>query len=110
MITSSVEPRRRGAFLSANASVQHMSSGLGAYLGGLVVSQSATGQIEHFGAAGWLAAAATFTSLWLAGRVQIYRDAAYLDASISAEAISLAAAAEATVDAGEMSCLGAGET
>jgi predicted MFS family arabinose efflux permease len=110
MITSSVEPRRRGAFLSANASVQHMASGLGAYLGGLVVSQSSSGQIEHFGAAGWIAAGATLTSLWLAGRVQIYREAAHLDASISAEAISLAAAAEATVDAGEMSCLGAGET
>jgi predicted MFS family arabinose efflux permease len=96
MVTSSVEPRRRGAFLSANASVQHVSSGLGAYLGGLIVAQSASGKIEHFGTVGWFAAAATMASLWLAGRIRTVDDS-----SIVAEAISLAAAAEATVDAGE---------
>jgi MFS transporter, DHA1 family, inner membrane transport protein len=96
MITSSVEPRRRGAFLSANASVQHVASGLGAYLGGLIISQSADGKIEHFGTAGWIAAAATLTSLWLAGRVRIVEETPHL-----AETISLAAAAEATADVGE---------
>jgi len=96
MVTSSVEPRRRGAFLSANASVQHVASGLGAYLGGLIVSQSASGKIEHFGTVGWFAAAATMTSLWLAGRIRTVDDS-----SIVTEAISLAAAAEAAADAGE---------
>lgn len=96
MVTSSVEPRRRGAFLSANASVQHVASGLGAYLGGLIVSQSPSGRIEHFGTVGWVAAATTLVTLWLAGRVQTVGDH-----SIVAEAISLAAAAEATADAGE---------
>lgn len=97
MVTSSVESRRRGAFLSANASVQHVSAGLGSYLGGLIVSQSAAGKILHFGTVGWIAAAATLSSLWLAGRVRI----AYDESLASAEAISLAAAAEASVDAGE---------
>ncbi len=96
MVTSSVEPRRRGAFLSANASVQHVASGLGAYLGGLIISQSSDGKIEHFGTVGWIAVATTLTSLWIAGRVRIVDDS-----SIVAEAISLAAAAEASVDAGE---------
>jgi MFS transporter, DHA1 family, inner membrane transport protein len=96
MITGSVAPRNRGAFLSANASVQHVASGFGAYLGGLIVSQAADGRIEHFGAVGWVAAASTFVTLWLAGRVRA------VDATpISAEALSLAAAAEAAVDAGE---------
>ncbi len=96
MVTSSVEPARRGAFLSANSSVQHVAAGLGAYLGGTIVTQSANGQIEHFGAVGWIATTVTLASLWLAGRVRI------LDWSpTSAEAISLAAAAEASVDAGE---------
>lgn len=97
MVTSSVEPRRRGAFLSANSSVQHVASGLGAYLGGLVVSQSASGKIEHFGLVGLIAAASTLSSLWLAGRVRLYYD----QSLVGAEAISLAAAAEASVDAGE---------
>jgi len=96
MVTGSVEPRRRGAFLSANSSVQHLASGLGAYLGGVIVSQSASGKIEHFGTVGWIAAAATMASLWLAGRVRTVGDE-----SIVAEAISLAAAAEATADVGE---------
>jgi predicted MFS family arabinose efflux permease len=103
MVTSSVESRRRGAFLSANSSAQHISAGLGAYLGGLIVAQSASGKIEHFGTVGWIAAAATLSSLWLAGRVRIVDDA-----SIAAEAISLAAAAEATADVGEP-ILGSGE-
>lgn len=97
MVTSSVEPRRRGAFLSANSSVQHVASGLGAYLGGLVVSQSAGGKIEHFGIVGLIAAASTLTSLYLAGRVRLCYD----QSLVGAEAISLAAAAEASVDAGD---------
>jgi predicted MFS family arabinose efflux permease len=105
MVTGSVEPRRRGAFLSANSSVQHVAAGVGSYLGGLIVTQSAAGRIEHFGVVGWIAALATLASLWLAGRVQAVEGAA-----MSAEAISLAAAAEASTDAGEpiLSC-GSGE-
>jgi MFS transporter, DHA1 family, inner membrane transport protein len=30
MVTGSVEPRRRGGFMSANSAVQHMATGLGA--------------------------------------------------------------------------------
>jgi predicted MFS family arabinose efflux permease len=96
MVTSSVEPRRRGAFLSVNSSVQHMASGIGAYVGGVIVTKAASGRIEHFGAVGWFGAACTLSTLWLASRVRI------VDQSpTSAEAISLAAAAEVTVDAGE---------
>lgn len=96
MITSSVEPRRRGAFLSANASVQHIASGVGSYLGGVIVTKTPDGAIEHFGTIGWISAAATLSSLWLAGRVRNAESPA-----VSAEEISLAAAAEASADAGE---------
>lgn len=96
MITGSVEPHRRGAFLSANSSVQHVAAGMGAYVGGIIVTQSASGRLQHFGIVGWIAAIATLASLWLAGRVRV------LDQSPqSAESISLAAAAEATADVGE---------
>ena len=96
MVTSSVEPRRRGGFLSANSSLQHIASGIGASLGGAIISESADDKLEHFGTVGWIAAGATVLSLWLAGRVRVADGAA-----TSAEAISLAAAAEASVDAGE---------
>ncbi len=43
MVTSSVEPSRRGAFLSANSSLQHVASGFGAYLGGIIITENADG-------------------------------------------------------------------
>ncbi len=91
IITSSVEPHRRGSFLSANSSVQHVASGVGSYLGGLIVTQSATGKILHFGTVGWIAAGSTLASLWLATRIRPATP-------ISAEALSIAAAAEASTD------------
>jgi predicted MFS family arabinose efflux permease len=100
MVTSSVEPRRRGAFLSANSSVQHIAAGCGSYLGGLIVTQLPDGSLGHFGTVGWIAAASTLLSLWLAGQVRIADQAA----PVSAEDLSLAAAAEAEVDAGELLC------
>jgi predicted MFS family arabinose efflux permease len=96
MVTSSVEPQRRGAFLSANASVQHVASGLGSYLGGVIVSQSTDGKIEHFGTVGWIAALSTLSTLWLASRIRILDQEA-----VAASDISYAAAAEASADAGE---------
>lgn len=96
MITGSVAPHRRGAFLSANSSVQHVASGLGAYIGGLIVTESSAGKIQHFGTVGWIAAISTLSSLWLATRVRTAEEV-----PTSAEALSFAAAAEATVDAGD---------
>ena len=96
IVTSSVEPQRRGAFLSANASLQHIAGGLGAYIGGLIVTQTADGRIGNFGTVGWIAAGSTFLSMWLAGRVRAVDGPA-----VSAEEMSIAAAAEAEVDAGE---------
>jgi MFS transporter, DHA1 family, inner membrane transport protein len=96
LMTGSVEPHRRGGFLSANSSVQHIASGLAAYGAGFVISESADGKLEHFGTVGWIGAAATLASIWLASRIKIAQGP-----QLSAAQISLAAAAEATVDAGE---------
>jgi len=96
MVTSSVVPQRRGAFLSANASVQHIASGLGAFLGTLIVSRAVDGKIENFGTVGWVAAAATLSTVWIASRIRVADQS-----PVSAEAMSFAAAAEATADAGE---------
>jgi predicted MFS family arabinose efflux permease len=96
MITSSVSPQQRGAFMSANSSVQHIAAGIGASIGGKMISELPNGQLDHFGRVGWVAAAATLAGVWLAGRLRV------ADTEIvSAESISLAAAAEAMADAGE---------
>lgn len=70
LITASIEPRRRGGFLSANASVQHIASGLGTMCGGLIVQGGAGEPLRHFGTVGLLATATTLTGLWLARRVR----------------------------------------
>jgi predicted MFS family arabinose efflux permease len=96
MVTSSVRPAQRGGFMSANSSVQHMATGLGAWLGGLMIKQLASGRLANVGLVGWIAALTTLASLWFAGRVKIAEDHPE-----SAEPMSLAAAAEATADVGE---------
>lgn len=104
MITGSVEPRRRGGFLSANSSVQHIACGIGAYLGGRVITQTPDGGIQNFGTVGWIAAISTLATLWLAGRVRLSETT-----PVIAQSISMAAAAEASVDAGEPIVIAADE-
>ncbi len=71
MVTGSVEPARRGGFMSANSAVQHFSTGLGAYLAGrIIVANPADGSILHFDRVGYIGVVATLLSVWLAGRVR----------------------------------------
>jgi len=98
MITSSVEPHHRGGFLSANSSIQHIASGVAAYLGSVVIKESADGKLEHFGLVGLIAAASTIASIWLAGRVRIIGAVPTPDL---AEEVSLVATTEAGLDPGE---------
>jgi DHA1 family inner membrane transport protein len=70
VVTASIEPRRRGGFMSVNASVQHLASGLGTLCGGLILEGGAGEPLRHFGTVGILAVAVTLTSLWFAGRVR----------------------------------------
>jgi len=96
MITGSVRPQQRGGFMSANSSIQHVASGIGAYLGGLIITQEADGTIQRFGWVGWIACLTTLVTLWLAGRLRM------VEAPITTSSLeSIAAAAEATCDVGE---------
>jgi len=69
IVTGSVEPRERGGFMSANSAVQHLASGLGAFVGGKIIVSAGGGVLLHFGRVGIMAMAATLLTLWLAGRV-----------------------------------------
>lgn len=70
MVTGSVEPRRRGGFMSANSAVQHLSAGVGAAIGGRILIKSAGGTFLHYERVGLFAVFATLISLWVAGRVR----------------------------------------
>ncbi len=97
MITSSVVPHRRGGFLGANSAVQHLASGLGASVAGLILGKSATGEFTHFPIVGLIGAAVTLASLWIAGHLRI-ADASSPEITVEE---SLAAAAQGSVDQAE---------
>jgi DHA1 family inner membrane transport protein len=95
MITSSVEPHRRGGFLGANTAVQHMASGLGVSLGGAILAKPGE-QYLHFPIVGLISAGVTLVSLWIAGRLRVANESR----PITIEA-AIAAAAQGEVDQAE---------
>lgn len=96
MVLAGVEPRRRGSFMTANSSVQHLSTGLGAYVGGLVILKAADGTFLGYPRAGVLAMTATLISLILASRLRTVGAE-----TVTSPALSLGAAAEALADSSE---------
>ena len=70
LITSSVAPEQRGSFMSINAAIQQLSSGAAAFVAGFIVQQGATGQLEHFDTAGWLAVVSTVLSMLIVLRLR----------------------------------------
>lgn len=70
MITASVAPKERGGFMSINASVQQVASGLSALVAGLIVTKGVDGKIEHYPTVGIIAVLTTFLCIWLASRLR----------------------------------------
>ena len=70
MINASVEPRLRGGFMSAYSSIQHIASGLGAGLAGLIIAPGPDKTLLHYGWVGLIGMASTLLSLWLAGQLR----------------------------------------
>ncbi|MEI2432917.1 MFS transporter [Lysobacter yananisis] len=67
--TTVPQPQQRGAFLSANSAVMSLGTGLGAWLGGLMLSTDASGHIAGYGTVGWVAAGLALCSALWVGRV-----------------------------------------
>jgi predicted MFS family arabinose efflux permease len=74
IVSGSVEPRLRGAFMSFNASIQQLGSGLAATLAGLVIGRAPDGTLTHYGTVGWLAVGFTLLCVWLVHRIRIVGD------------------------------------
>ena len=56
--------------MSANSAIQHVSAGLGAYIGGQILIRTSNGGLHRFPMVGIVSVAATVISLWLAGRIK----------------------------------------
>ncbi|MDB5814319.1 MAG: transporter [Rhodocyclales bacterium] len=69
LMTTVPEPAKRGAFLSVNSAVQAFGTGLGAWLGGLLLSSGPGSQILGYGTNGWCAAILTLVGVAWAHRV-----------------------------------------
>jgi predicted MFS family arabinose efflux permease len=59
IVTSAVQPRLRGTFLSMNGAVQQLASGVASWLGGAMIAADATGASSATTRVGWLAMGAT---------------------------------------------------
>lgn len=70
LINASVEPRMRGSFMSAYSSVQHIASGVGSGLAGLIIVEGADKTLHNYWIVGLIGMASTLSSLWLAGRLK----------------------------------------
>ncbi|WP_310631238.1 MFS transporter [Paraburkholderia sp.] len=81
LLTTIPEPARRGAFLSANNAVQALGTGIGAWVGGLLLQNGPHGTIVGFGYNGWLAAALAVVAVLWVGKVRGFGDEAGDDAA-----------------------------
>jgi predicted MFS family arabinose efflux permease len=71
LVTGSVAPRLRGSFMSFNASLQQLASGIASLTAGFVIGRAPDGTLTHFGVVGWLSVACTLCCLWLVRRIRI---------------------------------------
>ena len=55
IVTSAVQPRLRGTFLSMNGAVQQLASGTASWVGGAMIAADASGRIVGYDKVGWLA-------------------------------------------------------
>jgi predicted MFS family arabinose efflux permease len=72
MISSAVEPRLRGTFMTLNSAVQSASMGLAALVAGLIIGRDEQGQLTRYWVAGLLGVLASFMSAWLAGHLRLH--------------------------------------
>jgi len=90
LLTTVPEPARRGAFLSTNSALQALGSGCGAWIGGLMLSTTASGQIAGYGTVGWVAVGLAMLAILWVGRVHGAMDkpqTATVDAEIEIAAL-----------------------
>ena len=72
MISSAVEPRLRGTFMTLNSAVQSASMGLAALVAGLIIGRDTQGQLTLYWVAGLLGVVASLLSVWLAGHLRLH--------------------------------------
>jgi predicted MFS family arabinose efflux permease len=71
LISSAVDPARRGAAMSLNSTVQSLAMGAASSLSGFVIVRGADGRFSGFDLVGYIAVAAGFAAIMMVGRIQV---------------------------------------
>jgi predicted MFS family arabinose efflux permease len=66
LVTTAVEPRLRGGFMSVNTALQQIASGVASLVAGAMIVQDAEGRFRGYGTVGYVAAGAMLISVVLA--------------------------------------------
>jgi len=66
MMTSSIDARFRGGFMSINSAVQQFACGIAASVSGFIMGQSSSGQVTHFPIVGIVSVCCALTCIYLA--------------------------------------------
>jgi predicted MFS family arabinose efflux permease len=74
LVTSSVEPKSRGSFMSINSSAQQLASGASSFIAGLIVGKASDGTMTNYHLVGALAILATITCIVLVKRIRLVED------------------------------------
>jgi predicted MFS family arabinose efflux permease len=77
LVTGSVSPRLRGSFMSFNASVQQLGSGVASFVAGLIIGRAADGALTRYDWVGWMSVGATLLAILLAWRIQVIPDGSH---------------------------------
>jgi len=70
LVTSAVNPRERGSFMSINTSTQQFASAFAAMLSGFIVSNTPEGKVEHFWVVGICAVVFSIVSIMISFSVK----------------------------------------
>lgn len=69
LMSTVVEPHNRGGFMSVNSSLKQLSSGAASYFTGIVITESASGQLLNYHYVGYFGAILSIVSVWLGRRL-----------------------------------------
>ncbi len=72
IVTSAVQPRLRGTFLSMNGAVQQLASGGASYIGGAMITANVSGHIVGYDKVGYLAIVATLLAIAFVGQIEMH--------------------------------------
>lgn len=70
IITASVQPEKRGSFMSLNSCAQQLSAGFASFIGGILITTTPSGKMENYWLAGIVAVIATLFASYLIRKIK----------------------------------------